>query len=159
MNPDRENHAVGGIPMNDRGESAKGRVTVEVELANQGDLFRLEDGTITPDKVRRVKMPGVVDTGATYLVIPKDTAKQLGLPNAGKVKVRYADRRSATRQMVNLVAVELLGRKGNFKAIVEPNRDTVLIGAIVLEDLNLLVDCSSQTPVPRDPTGVITEIE
>jgi predicted aspartyl protease len=144
--------------MNDRGESCMGRVTVEVDLANQADLIRVADGTLTPDKVRRIKMSGVVDTGATYLVIPKDTAKRLGVPDAGKAKVRYADRR-ATRQMVNLVAVELLGRQGTFKAIVEPSRENVLIGAIVLEDLNLLVDCASQTLLPRDPTGVSTEIE
>jgi hypothetical protein len=35
----------------------------------------------------------------------------------------------------------------------------VPIGAIVLEDLDLLVDCSTQLVVPRDPRGAIYEIE
>lgn len=56
-------------------------------------------------------------------------------------------------------SVELLERHGTFKAIVESERDDVLIGAIVLEDLDLLVDCRTQTLQPRDPGGIITEIE
>ena len=36
--------------------------------------------------------------------------------------------------------VELNGRHGTFSVIVEPKRKTALIGAIVLEDLDLLVD-------------------
>jgi predicted aspartyl protease len=116
----REDHSVRRSAMNDRGESAMDRVTVEVELVNQGDLFLAGAGKLAPDKVRRLKMPGVVDTGATYLVIPKDTAKRLGVPDAGKAKVRYADRRSATRQMVELVTVQLLGRKGTFRRLWSP---------------------------------------
>lgn len=60
---------------------------------------------------------------------------------------------------MNRARVELFGRHGTFKAIVEPKREDVLIGAIVLEDLDLLVDCRTQTLQPRDPKGIITEIE
>jgi hypothetical protein len=38
-------------------------------------------------------------------------------------------------------------------AIIEPKRETALIGAIVLEYLDLLVDCTAQKVVPRDPSG------
>jgi predicted aspartyl protease len=136
-----------------------GRVVVQVDLANSEDLVRLKDGTIGPDQVRRVTAPGVVDTGASHLVLPKPIAAQLSVPEAGKAKVRYADQRRATRTVVEGVQVQLLGRHGTFKAIVEPRRPDVLIGAIVLEDLDLLVDCRTQTLQPRDPTGMTTEIE
>jgi hypothetical protein len=46
-----------------------------------------------------------------------------------------------------------------YHQISEPNRETALIGAIVLEDLDLLVDCTAQRVVPRDPRGAIYEIE
>lgn len=136
-----------------------GRVAVEVELVNNRDRVRAEEGDIPPDRVRRAHARGVVDTGATHLVLPKTIADQLGVPTTGKMKVRYADHRRGTRPVVEGVEVELLGRKGTFKAIVEPNRADVLIGAIVLEDLDLLVDCATQTLQPRDPTGMTTEIE
>ena len=35
----------------------------------------------------------------------------------------------------------------------------VLIGAMVLEGLDLLVDCQRQRLIPRDPSGPIYEIE
>ena len=122
-----------------------GRVTVEVELSNAEDLVLAKNGNLAPEQVRRVRMAGVVDTGANYLVLPAQTAKQLGVPTTSKVIVRYADRRRSSRTVVENVRVDLLGRHGNFRAILEPKRTDVLIGAIVLEDLDLLVDCSTQT--------------
>ncbi len=136
-----------------------GRVTVEVELTNAEDLVLVKNGALAADKVRRVRLTGVVDTGANHLVLPEQAANQLGVPGVGKVKVRYADQRRSSRTLVENVRVDLLGRHGNFKAIVEPKRTDALIGAIVLEDLDLLVDCITQTLQPRDPKGIIAEIE
>lgn len=145
--------------MNERGVDQMGRVNVEVDLANHADTIRAQDGTIAPDQVRRARVPAIVDTGASYLVLPKSVTTQLGVPAAGKATVRDADRRKGTRQVVEDVEVQLLGRRGRFKAVVEPSRTDVLIGAIVLEDLDLLVDCRTQTLQPRDPSGIVTEIE
>jgi hypothetical protein len=73
--------------------------------------------------------------------------------------VRYADRRTARRKQVEGVYLELLGRHSVFNATVEPKHETALIGAIVLEDLDLLVDCTKQKLYPRDPHFVVSEIE
>ena len=51
------------------------------------------------------------------------------------------------------------GRRGVFTAVVEPDRDSALIGAIVLEDLDVVADCTAQTLVPRDPNFIIAEAE
>ena len=141
------------------GDKNMGRISIEVELTNAEDLTRVKDSTLAPDKVRRVRVVGWVDTGASYLVIPASVVHQLGLPEKGQAGVRYADRRTETRKVVDQVNVALLGRDGTFKAIVEPGRTDALIGAIVLEDLDLLVDCRTQTLQPRDPTQIIAEIE
>ncbi|MGL6094824.1 MAG: aspartyl protease family protein, partial [Fimbriiglobus sp.] len=117
-----------------------GRVTVDFILSNNSDLVKVEEGIITPDKVRRVVVQGVVDTGAARLVLPESVVRLLGLPHSGQATVRFADHRRATRDMVNHAHVELLGRGGVFNAIVEPNRSDALLGAIVLEDLDLIVD-------------------
>ena len=136
-----------------------GRITMEFTIANYRDVVSAEDGSLAPDRVRRVTLQGVVDTGATRLVLPEAAVQQLGLPPSGQATVRYADRRTATKAMVKDVSVELLGRQGVFSAIVEPGRTDALIGAIVMEDLDFLVDCSSQTLQPRDPNGIISEAE
>src|SRR5947209_3639749 len=136
-----------------------GRVAVEVEIANYRDVLFAEEGTLPAEQVRRVRVRGMVDTGATWLILPKTVAEQLGVPAKAKVQVTYADRRRATRPVVEGVQVELLGLHGLFNAIVEPKREDVLIGAIVLEALDLLVDCRTQTLQPRDPKQFTAEIE
>ena len=84
---------------------------------------------------------------------------QLGLPVVGKVACRYADGRTAEKAVVADVHLELLGRPSIFTAVVEPGRKDALIGAFVLEELDLIVDPAHQKLLPRDPRGLFTEIE
>lgn len=140
-------------------EPCMGRFSVEVELANDEDLVRAKDGRIPAEQVRRMRVRGVVDSGATRLVIPGAVAKGLGLEISGKAKVRYADGRTAVRSIAERIRFTYGGRSSIFNAIVEPARESVLVGAIVLEDLDLLVDCTGQSLVPRDPKQIISEIE
>ena len=136
-----------------------GRISVELKLANDRDILRAEDGILLSEEIRQKTVGGVVDTGATQLVIPAAVAERLGLPETGEMRVRYADRRRETRKVVENIRVELLGRGFNFHAIVEPNRNTALIGAIVLEVLDFVVDCVAQELHPRDPNGIVAEIK
>lgn len=140
-------------------EPGMGRFSIEVEIANYDDVVIARGGFIPPEQVRRARVRGVVDTGATRLVLPASVVQQLGLPVTGHVDVRYADGRMAQRDRVDGVHLTYLGRDSVFNAVVEPNRDSALIGAIVLEDLDLIVDCGSQRLAPRDPKGIISEIE
>ncbi|MBM3239066.1 clan AA aspartic protease [Candidatus Poribacteria bacterium] len=136
-----------------------GRFSVEFKLANSIDAGLVRRGLLTPEQVRQVKIRGVVDTGATRLVIPAKVSEQLGAREVSDTQVRYADNRTVTRKLVDDVQVELLGRQGTFRAVVEPGRDSALIGAIVLEDLDFVVDRTTQTLRPRDPKQIISEIE
>jgi predicted aspartyl protease len=145
--------------MQPQGANGVGRFSVELEVANYGDLTLMNRGLLPPDQVRRETIQGLVDSGATKLVLPQAVVKRLGLPLGDKILVRYADGRRVRREGAEGVYVQLLGRHGTFTAIVEPRRTTALVGAIVLEDLDLLVDCSAQRVVPRDPRSAIYEIE
>lgn len=136
-----------------------GRFSVDVVLTNQDDLVRAKDGRISAGQVRRVTIRALVDSGATRLVIPASVADQLGLEISGTVKVRYADGRTAERTIARGIQLAYAGRDGTFNAIVEPGRDSAIIGAIVMEDLDLIVDCITQRLVPRDPKQIIAEIE
>jgi predicted aspartyl protease len=141
-----------------KGAKGVGRFSVEFDIANSEDLVRAKDGTLPEDKVRRTTVSGIVDPGAAMLVLPEAVVKRLGLSLGEKIKVRYADGRRAERRQAEAAYVELLGRHDTFKALVEPKRDTALIGAIVLESLDLLVDCGQQRLIPRDPRGPVYEI-
>jgi predicted aspartyl protease len=136
-----------------------GRFSVEIEVANNDDLALVRRGALPKAQVRRRRILAVVDSGATKLVLPASLVKDLGLPRGDKIRVRYADGRTAQRRGAEAAYVELLGRHGTFTAVVEPKRKTALLGAIVLEDLDLLVDCPNERVVPRDPHGIVHEIE
>ncbi|MSR58749.1 MAG: aspartyl protease [Planctomycetaceae bacterium] len=145
--------------MSTAGVEEMGRVTVDFVVTNLEDVIRANSGEIPREKVRSKRLRGVINTGAMRLVLPETVAIELGLPMAGQTKVRYADQCTATRKMVEFVRLELLGRHGHFAAILEPDRKDALIGAIVLEDLDLIVDCGTQSLRPRDPDVVVSEIE
>ena len=140
-------------------DAKMGRFSVEFEVANGRDIMLAELGQLSLNKVRRMRIHGVVDPGATRLVLPSAVVKQLGLPAVDRIPVRYADGRKATRDLVNYARVELQGRRGLVDAIAEPRRKTALIGAFVLEVLDFLVDCRKQVLIPRDPKHIMAEIE
>jgi predicted aspartyl protease len=141
------------------GVANMGRVTTEISLANYWDIMRVQNGELSPDAVRRTTITGIVDTGAARLVLPPSVVDELGLPIDGETGVRYADQRTAQRPIVRNVWLQLCGRASDFSAIVEPSRHDALIGAIVMEELDLIVDCTKNEVRPRDPDRIISEIE
>lgn len=136
-----------------------GRFSVDIELGNNDDMARARAGDIPTDEIRRVTVRGVVDSGATRLVIPESVARQLGLEASGETTVRYADGRTAQRRMATGIHLAYAGRGSVFNAVIEPDRDSALVGAIVLEDLDLVIDCTRQALSPRDPKRIISEVE
>ena len=136
-----------------------GRFSVEFDVANHRDMVKAEDGLLAPEKVRRARVSGVVDTGATRLVLPAAVVTALGLPDAGQVTVRFADGRRELRPVVGDAQVEIQHRSSVFTAVVEPGHTDALIGAIVLEELDLIPDCTAQALVPRDPHGIFAELD
>ena len=136
-----------------------GRFNVKLQLANHEDKILAKAGVIPATSIRRAEVEGLVDSGATRLVLPTAVADLLGLPRVGKVTVQYADRRRAERDMAGDVDLTLFGRTCSLTASLEPDRTTALIGAIVMEELDLLIDCRNGMLRPRDPDGMINEIE
>jgi predicted aspartyl protease len=140
-------------------EPKMGRFSVEVDLANHEDIILAKRGMIPSEQVRRIRIRGLVDSGAARLVIPGSVAKHLGLETSSIAKIRYADGHTAERSIAKEVHLAYGGRESVFSAVVEPDRDSALIGAIVLEELDFLVDCVTQRMVPRDPKQIVSEIE
>jgi predicted aspartyl protease len=142
-----------------RDQTAMGRFSVEFVVANNRDVVGLAIDDPVLDRVKHLVLFGVVDSGAARLVLPQRVADELDLRVEGRTTVRYADHRREERPLVSNVWLELLGRHGVFSAVVEPERDDALIGAIVLEELDLLIDCATQSLYPREPDSIVTEIE
>jgi predicted aspartyl protease len=136
-----------------------GRFSVQFVVANYRDVIQAAPGGSIPEAVKHLVLSGVVDRGAARLVLPQRAVDALGFHGHGETTVRYADGRRERRRVVTDVWLQLLGRDGIFSAVVEPDRPDALIGAIVLEELDLMVDCTAQTLRPREPDSILTEIE
>jgi hypothetical protein len=67
-------------------ESSVGRFYVELDVANNIDVGQASLGNIPPEQVRRTKISGLVDSGATRLILPPSVVKKLGLPKVGQTK-------------------------------------------------------------------------
>ena len=120
--------------MNQQEDDAMGRVSVEVTLGNYEEIVLAQVGGRSGETVRQVQLLGIVDTGASRLVLPERVVQQLGLPSAGEVTVRYADQRTATRPLVKGVWLKLQGRESIFSAVVEPDREYLAGGRRRVDD-------------------------
>ena len=96
----------------------------------------------------------LVDSGALHLCIPESLSRQLNLAAERIRRVTFADGRSVEAPYVGPVRVEAAGRTCFVGAMVFG--DEVLLGAIPMEDLDLLVDPARQELVPRDPRGPVS---
>jgi predicted aspartyl protease len=108
-----------------------------------------------------VELTVKVDTGATMLVLPGWLQEQLQFPVVRRQLVRYANEETAEREVVYGVEVTVCGRTGVFEAVIEPAKRYGLLGAIVLEALDLIADPRSQRLYvnPRSPDLPMAEIE
>ncbi len=138
-----------------------GQIEVRLSLSDFADEEMARRGLLAPAQIRRAEVDALVDTGATRLVLPKAIADALGLQVLGQLPVRFADERRGVRDRVGIVVVELMGRRAEVDALVDPNRTTALLGQIPLEALDFWIDPVGRrlVPNPDSPDGALSEMQ
>jgi clan AA aspartic protease len=124
-----------------------GQLLVQVTLSNMRELVLARLGHLTPAQVHTVETEALVDTGAMHLVVPDTLADQLGLLRLRTQAVTMADGRDGVYDQTEAVTIALLGRAFDVSALVMGH--TVLLGAMVLEGLDLAVDPVRQRLMPN----------
>lgn len=124
-----------------------GAVRIQVKLTNAIDEALVSRGLLAPDLLRECDTPALVDTGALSLVIPARMVGRLGLRIRGQRMVQYADGREESVGATEPVIIDCQGRQTVGEALV--TGDEVLIGQVVLEQLDFLVDCKNQRLIPN----------
>ncbi|MGH2609318.1 MAG: retroviral-like aspartic protease family protein [Tepidiformaceae bacterium] len=130
-------------------EPFMGEVSVRVQLENWTDRDNVLRGLAREEDVRRTELDIVVDTGATQLVLPEEVVRELGLTPMGTTRVSYADDRTEERPVAGIVTVLVEGRQAPVPCVVGHPGTEPLLGQIVLEMTDLLVDCARQRLVPN----------
>jgi clan AA aspartic protease len=121
-----------------------GTVYAEITLKNAIDVGDVHRGHLKEQEVRTVTVRAMVDTGCGTLVINYEIRKALGLEIEG---LRYSTLANGARQVCQVtepVGIHWKDRDMACRAIVLPGAKDVLLGAIPLEDMDLIVDPARQ---------------
>jgi len=136
-----------------------GRISVEIELENYLDKGMALKGYIKESEIRRAKVKALVDTGAVLLMLPQDLVEELGLEYLRRAIVRYADERLEERDVAGVVIIKIGKRIMSTDCIVGPPRSEPLIGQIVLEGMDLIIDPVEQKLTPRPESPYLPELK
>jgi predicted aspartyl protease len=130
-----------------------GRVAVSAKMESLEDLYAVEKGALAREQVRTVEVhDALVDTGATFLSVPRGLIQQLGLH-------RFRTRRSKTAAgiievgMYGAVQLTVQGRDCLVQVAEVPDDCPVLIGQIPLEMLDFVVDPVNQQLIGNPAHG------
>ena len=116
------------------------RHTTRIELTNLADTVLAERGIIKGEDIRRVIVEdALVDTGATRLSLPQPIIDQLGLTPVSSAKARTASG-IVDRTIYSEVRFMILEREGSIPITDLPTDAPVLVGHMVLEQLDLCLD-------------------
>ena len=94
------------------------------------------------DELEEINVTALVDSGALHLCIPEHIAVQLQLKALQSREVQTADGKSHLVDYVAPIRISLLGRECVTGALVFGNQ--VLLGAIPMEDMDLIIEPSRQ---------------
>jgi len=116
-----------------------GIVRTEITLKNAADVSNAERGMIKDSEIRQTTVTAVVDTGAWTLVINEEIRQKLGLKLQGKRHATLADGTASYYDTTEPVSIHWKDRDSACKAYVLPNSNNILLGAIPMEDMDLIV--------------------
>jgi clan AA aspartic protease len=121
-----------------------GSVYAEVTLKNAVDVGALKRKIIKKEEIRQITVKALVDTGAPTLIINETIRQKLGLELCGAQPVRMANGVKETVKIVEPVEIHWENRKMTCQPRVLPGARRNILGLIPLEDMDLMVDPTTQ---------------
>ncbi|MGI8639239.1 MAG: aspartyl protease family protein [Pyrinomonadaceae bacterium] len=122
------------------GVNEMGLVYAELDLLNGGDVYLHRQGLLDESEIKQTTTTALVDSGAYMLSINETIKTQLDLPLIEKQFVTLADESLIEVEIVGPVEVKFENRSTTVRALVLPGDAEVLLGAIPMEDMDVLVD-------------------
>ena len=116
-----------------------GLVYAEIELINGEDIALARRNVIDIDEVKRMRVNALVDTGSYMLAINESIQEQLQLPVVEKRKAQLANGHIVECDVVAPVEIRFKNRRSSCSAMVLPGDSEPLLGAIPLEDMDVLI--------------------
>lgn len=138
-----------------------GLIYADIEIINSNDLEFVRRGYMDIDEIRRMHVNILVDTGSFMLAINENIQEYLQLPVVDIKKARLTNEQSIECNVVAPVEIRFKNRKTTCQAIVLPGNSEPLLGAIPLEDLDVVINPLRQelTVNPESPDMATTKLK
>lgn len=117
-----------------------GLIYADIELINAIDLGLAKRHEIGEEEVKRMHVSMLVDTGSVYMCINETVQEQLQLEVVEQRKGQLADGSVVEYNVVGPIEVRFKNRRCVVDAMVIPGDNELLLGAIPLEDMDVLIN-------------------
>lgn len=116
-----------------------GLVDAEIQLTNGDDLALVRRGLIEPGKIKSMTVKASADSDAYMLCVNERVREQLALPTIEQRVDVLADGSQHRLDVVGPIEVRFQNRRCSVDAMVLPGDAEILLGAIPMEDMDLVI--------------------
>jgi clan AA aspartic protease len=137
-----------------------GNVYAEIELISTEDLMDARRHRIGEEEIKRMRVTMLVDSGSYLMAINEHIQEILNLPFIYKERARLADGGVVHCDVVGPIDVRFANRRATCNAFVLPGDSEPLLGAIPMEEMDVLIDMKRQELVvnPKHPDGAVLRL-
>ncbi len=121
-----------------------GLVYADIELISGDDDTLSRRGFISEDEVKKISISALVDSGAYMLAINETIRTQLDLQTVDTQTAELADGSQISLDIVAPIIVKFANRATTCRAMVLPGNSEVLLGAIPIEDMDVVINPKEQ---------------
>src|SRR5688500_3820768 len=116
-----------------------GLVYADIELINAVDVEMAKRNLMDKDEIRRIHVTALADNGAWMMCINESIQSILNLSFKEKRKFQTADGRMVEYDVVGPVDIKFAGKTATCNAFVLPGDTEPLLGAVPMEDLDVII--------------------
>lgn len=134
-------------------QSKMGLVYATITLINGEELILAKRHLIGTDEIKQMNVSMLLGSGAYMMAINETICEQLSLSIKEKRKVQLANGEIAEYNVAGPIEVRFKNRRSNMDALVLPSNNEPLLGAIPMEDMDVLIHPQRQELVvnPEHP--------
>ena len=138
-----------------------GLVYAEIKLINSDDIALNRHGYLQKEEIRQMPVTAMVDSGATMLAINENIKNQLGLVAIYKQTAQLADATFLELEVVGPIELHFENRTVRCDALVLPGDSEVLLGAIPMEQMDVLIHPKSNRLIvnPEHPYKPVVKLK
>ncbi len=122
-----------------------GLIYADIELVSAEDVALARKGHISEKNIKRINVSALVDSGAYMMCVNEHIKSQLDLPVVDTIEAELADGSIQNMLVVGPLILNFKNRTTSCNAAVLPGESEVLLGAIPMEDMDVVLVPKLQT--------------